>query len=214
MAQTEVAVQAKDAADQAKKHALTQRDRAVQAEKEATKQTQIANGAKEEAEKNAKQAQVERDKSRVQLLATQARREADDLTSADAHERGAALALASLAKSTGPPEADAIEAARSALSLLPLEVLSHGGSWVNVLAVLADGRLASGGQDGKIKLWPKEGHGEPRSSRMAVRSIRWRRCRTDGWPVAASTGRLDSGLRMGKASRWSSRKAAARSGRW
>ena len=29
------------------------------------------------------------------------------------------------------------------------------------LAVLADGRLASGGKDGKIKLWPKEGTGEP-----------------------------------------------------
>ena len=193
LAQTEVAVQAKDAADQAKKDALTQRDRAVQAEKEATKQTQIANGAKEEAEKNAKQAQVERDKSRVQLLATQARREADDLTSADAHERGAALALASLAKSTGPPEADAIEAARSALSLLPLEVLSHGGSWVNVLAVLADGRLASGGQDGKIKLWPKEGHGEPAilSNGSQVYSL-----------AALSDGRLASGGFDGKIRLW------------
>jgi WD40 repeat protein len=28
------------------------------------------------------------------------------------------------------------------------------------LAVLADGRLASRGQDGKVKLWPKEGTGE------------------------------------------------------
>jgi len=27
--------------------------------------------------------------------------------------------------------------------------------------VLGDGRLASGGEDGKIKLWPKEGTGEP-----------------------------------------------------
>ena len=29
------------------------------------------------------------------------------------------------------------------------------------LAMLADGRLASAGDDGKIKLWPKEGTGEP-----------------------------------------------------
>jgi hypothetical protein len=32
-------------------------------------------------------------------------------------------------------------------------VLSHGGGGVSSLAVLADGRLASGGQDGNIKLW-------------------------------------------------------------
>jgi hypothetical protein len=51
---------------------------------------------KDEKAQLAKQAQVERDKSRVQLLAMQARREAADLTSVDAHERGAALALASI----------------------------------------------------------------------------------------------------------------------
>src|SRR5258705_4699377 len=39
----------------------------------------------------------------------QAHREATDVTSADAIERAGALALASIAKSTGPPEADAIE---------------------------------------------------------------------------------------------------------
>jgi WD40 repeat protein len=39
-------------------------------------------------------------------------------------------------------------------------VLPHGGE-VSALTVLADGRLASGGSDGKIKLWPKEGTGEP-----------------------------------------------------
>ena len=39
-------------------------------------------------------------------------------------------------------------------------VLVHG-SLVYSLAVLADGRLASGGGDGKIKLWPKDGIGEP-----------------------------------------------------
>ena len=32
---------------------------------------------------------------------------------------------------------------------------------VYCLVVLADGRLAGGGKDGKIKLWPKDGAGEP-----------------------------------------------------
>ena len=40
-------------------------------------------------------------------------------------------------------------------------MLSHGGGMVMSLAVLADGRVASGGLDGTIKLWPKEGKGEP-----------------------------------------------------
>jgi WD40 repeat protein len=35
------------------------------------------------------------------------------------------------------------------------------GSEVCSLAVLADGRLASGSYDGKIKLWPQDGAGEP-----------------------------------------------------
>jgi WD40 repeat protein len=63
-------------------------------------------------------------------------------------------------KSNWPNEADAIEAAWKAFIDLPVVVLSHGGL-VHGLAVLADGRLASGGQDGTIKLWPKEGTGAP-----------------------------------------------------
>ena len=51
-----------------------------------------------------------------------------------------------------PAVADAIQAARSALIRLPLLVLSQD-SPVWSLAVLADGRLASGGNDGKIRLW-------------------------------------------------------------
>jgi WD domain, G-beta repeat len=48
----------------------------------------------------------------------------------------------------------------STLSLLPLVVVSQG-SQIYSLAVLADGRLASAGWDGKIKFWPKDGTGEP-----------------------------------------------------
>jgi hypothetical protein len=33
------------------------------------------------------------------------------------------------------------------------KVLTHGGPILS-LAVLADGRLASGGEDGNIKIWP------------------------------------------------------------
>ena len=107
---------------------------------EAINQTQLAN--------------VERDTARMQLLAMQARREAEADMSEDI-ERAGALALASIEiarKSNWPAEADAIEAASSALTRLPLVVLSEG-SWVWSLAVLADGRLASGGGDGTIKLW-------------------------------------------------------------
>jgi WD40 repeat protein len=43
---------------------------------------------------------------------------------------------------------------------LPFAILSQG-SFVRALVVLGDGRLASGGKDGKIKLWPKDGGGDP-----------------------------------------------------
>jgi WD40 repeat protein len=38
--------------------------------------------------------------------------------------------------------------------------LAHGNTVLS-LAVLADGRLASGGEDGMIRLWPKDVAGEP-----------------------------------------------------
>jgi hypothetical protein len=107
------------------------------------------------------EAQVQRDNARIQLLAMQAHR-ADANTPDDA-ERAGALALASIEiarENNRPAEADAIEAARSALIRLPLVVVAHG-DWVTSLVALADGRLASGGYDGKIKLWPKDGSGEP-----------------------------------------------------
>ncbi len=81
------------------------------------------------------------------------------------------------------------------------------------LAVLADGRLASGGVDGKIKLWPETVWASRWSSRTAARSGPWRCWRTGGWPAAAQTARSSSGPRTVWASRWSSRTAAG-SGPW
>jgi hypothetical protein len=78
-------------------------------------------------------------------------------------ERAAALALQSMAlaiKGNRPSEIDAVETARNTLIRLPLLVLTHGGL-VRFLAVLPDGRLASGDSDGIIKLWPKDIAGEP-----------------------------------------------------
>jgi WD40 repeat protein len=125
---------------------------------EAINQTQLADAA-------AKQARVERDKARSQLLAIEARRADAEATSPDDIARAGALALESIeiARKGNPPrptEADAMEVARRALIRLPIGVLSHGSS-VRSLAVLADGRLASAGKGGEIKLWPKDGAGEP-----------------------------------------------------
>jgi len=109
-----------------------------------------------------KQVQVERDRVRTQQLAIQARRSIEAASPEDV-ERAGALALESInlaRKSNWPAEADALEVARSLLIDLPLGVLSQG-SPVLALAVLVDGRLASGGLDGKIKLWPKDGMGVP-----------------------------------------------------
>ena len=71
-------------------------------------------------------------------------------------------------------------------------VLSHGDQVLS-LAVLADGRLASGGHDGKIKLWPKEGTGEPvvLTHGGKVRSL-----------AVLADGRLASGGGDGKIKLW------------
>jgi WD40 repeat protein len=106
--------------------------------------------------------EVERDRARMQFLAIQARRADAEATSPDDIERVGALALESIEIARigkQPAEADAVEAARSALIRLPLRVLTHGSP--GLLAVLGDGRLASGADDGTIKLWPKEATGEP-----------------------------------------------------
>jgi len=59
--------------------------------------------------------------------------------------------------------------------------------------VLADGRLASGGDDGKIKLWPKDGSGEPvvLPQRGPVSSL-----------AVLADGRLASGGGDGKIKLW------------
>jgi hypothetical protein len=158
--------------------------------------------AKERADENAiaadvatKQAQVERDRARAQLLAIEARRADAEATTPNDIERAGALALASIEiarKSKRPAEADAVEVGRSAFTRLPLVVLSHGTP-VGSLAGLADGRLASGGDDGKIKLWPKEGTGEPvvLSHGSPVRSL-----------AVLADGRLASGGGDGNIKLW------------
>lgn len=88
----------------------------------------------------------------MQLLATQARRLATEANTPDGIERAGAVALESIAmayKANRPSEADAVETCRATLIRLPLQALQHG-SPVHSLAVLADGRLASGGDDGTV----------------------------------------------------------------
>jgi hypothetical protein len=109
------------------------------------------------------EAQLQRDHARTQLLAMQARRGDAEATSPDDIERAGALALESIESTRSSnrlAEADAIEAARSALISLPLMVLPHGSA-VRSVVTLADGRLASGGDDGKVKIWAKKGVTEP-----------------------------------------------------
>ena len=142
-----------------------------------------------------KQVQVERDRVRTQQLAIQARRSIEAASPEDV-ERAGALALESInlaRKSNWPAEADALEVARSLLIDLPLGVLSQG-SPVLALAVLVDGRLASGGLDGKIKLWPKDGMGAPEvlSRGISVRSL-----------TVLTDGRLASGGDEGNITVWS-----------
>jgi WD40 repeat protein len=73
-------------------------------------------------------------------------------------------------------------------------VLSHGGGGVWSRAVLADGRLARGGQDGNIKLWPKEGTGEPVVLSHGGGGV---------WSLAGlADGRLASGGRDGTIKIW------------
>jgi WD40 repeat protein len=72
-------------------------------------------------------------------------------------------------------------------------VLAHG-SPVEALAALPDGRVASGGRDGKIKLWSKDGASEPILTQGSeVLSL-----------AVMADGRLASGDRGGKIKLWPS----------
>ncbi|WP_294533590.1 TIR domain-containing protein, partial [uncultured Rhodoblastus sp.] len=133
----------------------------------------------------------------LQLLAMQARKADAEANSPEDIGLAGALALEGIAlahQGNRPVEAFALEVADNALGRLPLRVLSHGGP-VSSLAALADGRLASGGDDvnGKIKLWPKAGAGEPvvLSHGDAVSSL-----------AVLADGRLASGAADGKIKLW------------
>jgi len=154
-----------------------------------------ANKAEHEANTARDQAQAERDTEHIHFLAMEARRADTDANTSDDIGLAGALALESIAsahKGNRVAEADALETTRSALSRLPLLTLTHG-SEVWSLAVLSDGRLASGAKDGTIKLWPKDGADEP----VVL---------THGghvWSLAVlSDGRLASGGGDGKIKLW------------
>jgi WD40 repeat protein len=165
------------------------------AKKRADENATAAELATTRAEVAAKQAEAERDIARMQLLAMQARRTVIEADTPYGIERAGALALESIEiarKSNRPTEADAVEAVRSALTRLPLQVLSHG-SPVKFLAVLGDGRLASGDEDGQIKLWPRDGAGEPMILRHGSKI---------GSLAVLADGRLASGGDDGKIKLW------------
>jgi len=115
--------------------------------------------------------------AQVQLLASEARRTDAEATSPNEIALAAALGLESIQlahKNNCPIGADAIETIRSALIRLPLVVFSSRLP-VYSLAVLADGRLASGGRrngaaNGTIELWPRTVSAHRWCLRTAARS--------------------------------------------
>jgi WD40 repeat protein len=148
--------------------------------------------AQTRADANAATAQLERDRARSKVVAAQARRAEVELS--------AALALESIEitrQTHQPAEADAIEAAVAALDGLPLLVLgdADGGEVLSLAAW--DGWLASGGADGKIKLWQTIGG----TSGGTVRKVL-----EHGAPVKSlavlGDGRLASGGDDGKIKLW------------
>ena len=65
------------------------------------------------------------------------------------------------------------------------------------VAVLPDGRVVSGGSDGRVLVWDPARPGTARSSSAATtaRWRRWRCCRTVGWSAAGTTGGCWCGTR-------------------
>jgi len=116
-----------------------------------------------DAELQRTQAEFQRDKARTQLLARQARRTEREAQSLNEISFAGALALESIwlgQKINVATEPDAIETIRSVLMRQPLMTILHGAA-VRFLVALPNGRLASEAEDGTIKLWPKNGRGEP-----------------------------------------------------
>ena len=145
--------------------------------------TLLAVGAAWFANQGRKAARAAEAHARMQLLAIQARRVGAQAHTTDEIELAAALALESIEsarKENRPTEVDTVDAARTALIQLPLQVLPSG-SPVRSLAVLRDGRLASGGDDGLIKIWPKDGKGSPLIFSHGGRVSAWWCCLTGGW---------------------------------
>ena len=103
--------------------------------------------------------------ARVQLLAAQARRFDSAPRTAPQLERAGALSLESVnlaREGERALEVDAVETAQDVTARLPLAALRHGQEAITALVQLADGQLASAGQDRRLVVWNAPDTGSPR----------------------------------------------------